>query len=41
MTYQDDPNNPDRRSYPMTKDTSHKSDRDFRFQHSFLCFAEN
>jgi hypothetical protein len=23
MTYQDDPNNPDRRSYPMTKDTSY------------------
>ena len=23
MTYQDDPNNPDRRSYPMTKGTSY------------------
>ena len=23
MTYQDDPNNPDRRSYPMTEDTSY------------------
>ena len=23
MTYQDDPNNPDRRSYPMTEDTNY------------------